>query len=141
MDDRRTLYSNIFFEGDQGPRRLSRYLILMGFATTIAAFGVMADSTAVVIGAMLIAPLMTPLMGMSLSMAMGWPRRVMMSALVALAGITLAVGLSIVFGWMIGFEISTTVNSQVASRIQPSLVDLAIAVAAGGAGSIRPVPT
>ena len=133
--DRKELYTNIFFEGREGSRRLSRYLILMGFATTIAAFGVMADSTAVVIGAMLIAPLMTPLMGMSLSMAMGWPRRVAMSALVALAGISLAIGLSIIFGWMIGFDISTTVNSQVASRIQPSLVDLAIAIAAGGAGA------
>jgi uncharacterized membrane protein HdeD (DUF308 family) len=72
-DDRRQLYDKLFYEGDIGPRRLSRFFTLMGFATGIAAFGIIGDSTAVVIGAMLVAPLMTPLMGTSLAMVMGWP--------------------------------------------------------------------
>ncbi|MFT4655910.1 MAG: putative membrane protein [Ilumatobacter sp.] len=50
-------------------------MIRFGILMTFAAAGVIADSTAVVIGAMLIAPLMTPLMGMALSLAMGWPNR------------------------------------------------------------------
>jgi uncharacterized hydrophobic protein (TIGR00271 family) len=107
----------------------------MGFATAIAAFGIIGDSTAVVIGAMLVAPLMTPLMGTSLAMVMGWPRRAAMSGLVALGGILFAIGLSVLFGWIYGPEISTVANSQVASRIGPTIVDLAIAIAAGGAGA------
>lgn len=134
-DDRTQLYEKLFYEGDAGPRRLSRFFTLMGFATAIAAWGIVADSTAVVIGAMLVAPLMTPLMGTSLSIAMGWPRRALMSAAVALMGVLFAVGLSIVFGWIYGPDISTVVNTQVASRIGPTLVDLLIAVAAGGAGA------
>lgn len=134
-DDRLQLYGKLFYEGDEGPRRLSRFFTLMGFATAIAAFGIIGDSTAVVIGAMLVAPLMTPLMGTSLAMVMGWPRRASMSGLVALGGILLAIGLSVLFGWMYGPEISTVTNSQVASRIAPTIVDLAIAMAAGGAGA------
>ncbi len=134
-DDRSQLYEKLFFEGEESPRRLSRFFALMGFATAIATFGVISDSTAVVIGAMLVAPLMTPLMGTSLGMTMGWPRRAFMSGGVALAGIVFAVGLGILFGWMYGPEVSTITNSQVASRIGPTLVDLMIAVAAGGAGA------
>ena len=134
-DDRIQLYDKVFFEGEAGPRRLSRFFTLMGFATAIAAYGIIADSTAVVIGAMLVAPLMTPLMGTSLALVMGWPRRVFYTGLVALAGIGFAIGLSIVFGWTGTLEISAVTNSQVASRISPTIVDLAIAIAAGGAGA------
>jgi uncharacterized membrane protein len=61
----------LLYEGDTAQTRMIRFGILM----TFAAAGVIADSTAVVIGAMLIAPLMTPLMGLALSLAMGWPNR------------------------------------------------------------------
>lgn len=134
-DDRLELYQKIFYEGREASRRLSRFFVLMGFATAIAAWGIIADSTAVVIGAMLIAPLMTPLMGTSLAMVMGWPKRAGISFLVALGGVLLAIGLSIVFGWLYPVEISPELNSQVASRVGPTLVDWAIAVFAGGAGA------
>jgi len=135
VDDRNQLYEKIFYEGEAGPRRLSRFFTLMGFATAIAAWGIVADSTAVVIGAMLVAPLMTPLMGTSLSMVMGWPRRALMSLGVAVGGILFAIGLSVIFGWIYGPDISTVANTQVASRIGPTLIDLMIAIAAGGAGA------
>ena len=134
-DDRLELYQKIFYEGDEATRRLSRFFVLMGFATAIAAWGIIADSTAVVIGAMLVAPLMTPLMGTSLAMIMGWPKRAGISFLVALGGVLLTIGLSIVFGWLYPVEISPELNSQVASRVGPTLVDWAIAVFAGGAGA------
>jgi uncharacterized hydrophobic protein (TIGR00271 family) len=133
--DRLALYQKIFFEGDTAGLRLSRFFVLMGFAAAIATWGIIADSTAVVIGAMLIAPLMTPLMGTSLAMIMGWPKRAAFSALVALGGVLLAIGLSIVFGWLFPVEISAELNSQVASRVGPTLIDWAIAVFAGGAGA------
>ncbi len=102
VEDRQQLYSKIFYEGSEGPRRLSRFFALMSFASAIAFFGIVADSTAVVIGAMLVAPLMVPLMGTSLAMVMGWPRRVTITGLVALSGIALVIGLSILFGWALG---------------------------------------
>jgi len=134
-DDRSQLYEKLFYEGGLATRRLSRFFLLMGFATTIAAFGVISDSTAVVIGAMLVAPLMTPLMGTSLSLAMGWPKRSTMSAAVALGGVLLAIGLSVIYSALLPFDVDPVTNSQVASRIAPTMVDLFIAVAAGGAGA------
>ena len=58
-----------------------------------------------------------------------------MSIGVAVAGIGFAVALGVIFGWVYGPEISSVTNTQVASRIAPTLVDLIIAVAAGGAGA------
>ncbi len=134
-DDRLQLYQKIFYEGIEAPRRLSRFFVLMGFATAIATWGIIADSTAVVIGAMLVAPLMTPLMGTSLAMIMGWPKRAGISFTVALGGVLLAIGLAVIFGWVYSLEISPELNTQVSSRVGPTLVDLAIAVFAGGAGA------
>jgi uncharacterized hydrophobic protein (TIGR00271 family) len=134
-DDRSQLYAKLFYEGGLATRRLSRFFLLMGFATTIAAFGIVSDSTAVVIGAMLVAPLMTPLMGTSLSLVMGWPKRATMSGGVALGGVALAIGLSAVYGAMLPWEIDPVANSQIASRVAPTMIDLVIAIAAGGAGA------
>ena len=49
----------VFFEGPERKRRLSRYWLLLGLSAVIATAGVVSDSTATVIGAMIIAPLMT----------------------------------------------------------------------------------
>lgn len=54
------LYDKILFDGPDSQRRFVRFFVLMGFAAAIGALGVISDSTAVVIGAMLVAPLMTP---------------------------------------------------------------------------------
>lgn len=134
-DDRTQLYGKLFYEGRLAARRMSRFFLLMGFATVIAAFGIISDSTAVVIGAMLVAPLMTPLMGTSLSLVMGWPRRASMSAGVALGGVILAVVLSAIAGGILSWELDPATNSQIASRITPNLIDMIIAIAAGGAGA------
>ena len=47
------------------------FMVLMGLSTAIASFGLIQDSAAVVIGAMLVAPLMSPLLGAGLSLVQG----------------------------------------------------------------------
>ena len=56
----------LFFEGQERNRRLSRYWLLLLLAGVIASAGVVSDSTATVIGAMIVAPLMTPILGIVL---------------------------------------------------------------------------
>jgi hypothetical protein len=51
----------LFIEGLQTARRLTNFFALLLFATIIATYGVLSNSTATVIGAMLVAPLMEPL--------------------------------------------------------------------------------
>ncbi len=124
-----------YFEGDEAPGRFLRFSILMTFAAGIATMGVITDSTAVVIGAMLIAPLITPMMGMGLSLAMGWPRRLGHSALTTLLGIVIAIGSGAAITIVTGVTLDLTTNTQVVSRSSPTVADLIIAVIAGGAGA------
>jgi len=79
--------------------------------------------------------LMTPLMGMGLSLAMGWPNRLARSSLVALAGIAIAIGVGFVIGLADFTAVDTLTNSQIVSRSNPTIIDLVIAVAAGAAGA------
>ncbi len=107
----------------------------MVFASIIASMGVVADSTAVVVGAMLIAPLMTPLMAMALSLTMGWPNRLGRSSLIALTGIALAIGIGFVIGLADFTIVDTMTNTQIVSRSNPTTIDLVTACAAGAAGA------
>ncbi|MEE9416607.1 MAG: DUF389 domain-containing protein [Acidimicrobiales bacterium] len=135
VDHRQALYDKILYEGSLTAHRIIRFFTLMGFASVIAAMGVVTDSTAVVIGAMLIAPLMTPLMGMAISLVMGWPNRLKRSALVASAGIGFAISIGALIGLSVPAVIDTTTNSQILSRSSPTILDLIIALAAGAAGA------
>ena len=134
-DDRQSLYGRILYEGPDAAPRVGRFFTLMGFASVIASGGIIADSTAVVIGAMLIAPLMTPLMGMAISLVMGWPKRLGWSSLVAAGGILTAIAIGLVIGLASPTSFDTTTNSQILSRISPTTLDLVVAVAAGAAGA------
>ena len=133
--DRQQLYGQLLYEGDTSQTRIVRFSMLMIFASIIASMGVVSDSTAVVVGAMLIAPLMTPLMAMALSLVMGWPNRLGRSAFVAMIGILIAVGIGLVIGLAEFTVIDTMTNYQIVSRSTPTAVDLVIAVAAGAAGA------
>lgn len=133
--DRRELYGKLLYEGPLFRRRLSRFVILMSFASVIASMGVITDSTAVVIGAMLIAPLMTPLMATSMSLIMGWPRRLQSSALIALLGIGIAISIGFLLGYLVPTVIDTDSNTQILARSSPTMLDLITALAAGAAGA------
>jgi uncharacterized hydrophobic protein (TIGR00271 family) len=134
-EDRGVLYDQVYFEGVGAPRKLAGFVLLMVFASIISAMGVLTDSTAVVIGAMLIAPLINPMMGMGLALTMGWPNRLSRSALIVLLGVTIAVGAGWVFAGTVDLVIDVGTNSQIVSRSSPTVGDLIIAVAAGAAGA------
>ena len=133
-EDREAVVDKVIFEGDAAKGRISRFIVLMAFSTAIATFGINADSTAVVIGAMLIAPLMTPIMATSASLLMGWPVRATRSMILVASGVAIAVGGSwILSRYLPVLEVTT--NSQILSRVSPTTVDLMIAFAAGAAGA------
>ncbi len=134
-DARQELYDKILFDGPDQARRVTRFFTLMTFASIIAAIGVVTDSTAVVIGAMLIAPLMTPLMAIAISLVMGWPNRLGMAVLIATAGILLAIGIGVVLGLVVPVAISPSTNTQIVARSTPTPVDLITALTAGAAGA------
>ncbi|MFK7918585.1 MAG: DUF389 domain-containing protein [Ilumatobacter sp.] len=135
LEDRTALYDKILFDGPLSGNRIIRFFTLMVFASVIASMGIISDSTAVVIGAMLIAPLMTPLMGMAISLVMGWPRRLARSSLLAFGGIATTISIGALLGLTVPAVIDVATNTQIVSRATPTVLDLIIAVAAGAAGA------
>ncbi len=135
VDDRQALYAKVLYDGPNTTKRIIRFFTLMSFAAVIASMGVITDSTAVVIGAMLIAPLMTPLMGMAMSLVMGWPRRLSRSALIAVGGIALAIAIGVLLGLIAPTVIDVDTNTQILARSSPTILDLITAIGAGAAGA------
>lgn len=133
LEARQDLYGKILYEGPATRLRVIRFFALMGLASVIASMGVITDSTAVVIGAMLVAPLMTPLMGMAISLVMGWPNRLLRATAIAVSGIVFAIGIGVLLGLFLGADTAT--NTQIIARINPTTFDLVTAIAAGGAGA------
>ena len=66
-----TFESRLFFEGERKNKQIVNFIVLLALATVIATYGVVTDSTASVIGAMIIAPLMTPIMASAAAVILG----------------------------------------------------------------------
>ncbi len=132
--ERRDVIDRLFPHGVPRKQFFTRFASLMMLSTAIAVFGILADSTAVVIGAMLVAPLMFPVLGGAAAIIMGWPRRIVGRALLVTAGSVLAVLLAA----MISFVVPGTPDplpAELMARTSPNLLDLGIALAAGAAGA------
>lgn len=125
----------LFYEGLRRRPYLERFGVLLLLATVIATVGVIGDSTATVIGAMIIAPLMTPIMATAAALVMGHMARAIQSSLLVIAGIIGVVTVSWLLGSLMGDQVFLTSNSQITSRISPRLIDLLAALAAGAAGA------
>jgi uncharacterized hydrophobic protein (TIGR00271 family) len=114
--------------------RLDRkYLILIALASAIATLGLLQSSTAVVIGAMLVSPLMGPIMGIGFGLA------TIESGLIRRSLVTLAAGMAVaILVAMLIILISPIqdVTPELRARTQPNLMDLGIAVVGGIAGAI-----
>ncbi len=114
------------------------YVVLTHTSCLIATFGLISNSAAVIIGAMLVAPLMLPLRGLAFS-ALEGDLSLFRKALLAIMGGTL---ISIVLSSLIGLIAGIPeFQSEILNRTQPNLIDLGIAVAAGlisGFAKLRP---
>ena len=107
------------------------FLIMLTLAGLIAIAGVLADSTATVIGAMIIAPLGTPILGIALGIVTGHLGLVIRSILWVLLGLAIVVVLGLLFSSFVATPESLETNSQVVGRTSPSLMDLVAALATG----------
>jgi uncharacterized hydrophobic protein (TIGR00271 family) len=114
------------------------FFLMVFLSGSIATFGLITNSVAVIIGAMLIAPLMSPILALSLSSVAGEPR-IYRRALVALIeGALLAIALSAMLTWItviLPFGFLTELPSEVVSRTHPTIYDLGIALAGGAAAA------
>lgn len=109
----------------------SKYLLMIVMATAIATLGLLQSSAPVVIGAMLVSPLLGPIMGIGFGVA------VLDSGLIKRSLITLAVGTLlaiVVAALIIWISPIKDVTPEIRARTQPTLIDLGVAVVGGIAG-------
>ena len=109
------------------------YWLAIVFSAAIATLGLVLNSPAVIIGAMLISPLMGPIMATGLGLAAGDLSLLLKALYNLIASITLAVLLSAAIVWLLPFHAAT---SEILSRINPTLLDLGVALFSGLAGSV-----
>ena len=109
-----------------------RFYLLLSTSALIASFGLIANSTAVIIGAMLVSPLMTPIIGTSLGLVVGDTKLFANSLRSVVIGTVLAIFFSALLGFL---PLALEVTPEMLSRVRPTLLDLFVAVLAGFAGS------
>ena len=134
--DLAVMRDSVFFDGPQRARQTSRFWVLLVLAAALAAAGVVADSTATVIGAMIVAPLMTPIQGTMLAIALGDRANLRRSLGLVLAGAAAAVAVGFLVGLTVVNDVTAATNTQVAGRVDPRLIDLLAALATGVVGSV-----
>jgi uncharacterized hydrophobic protein (TIGR00271 family) len=127
----------VFFLYPDRNQRLSRFWLLITLAAIIATSGLAGDSVATVIGAMIVAPLMTPILGTMLAIVIGDGRNFVVSLTLVLTGGAMAVFIGYVIGLCVHEDTILAVNNaQVAARTEPKLTDLLGALATGAVASV-----
>ncbi len=132
--ERRRVIDSLFHEGPRTRAFIARFASLMSLSVAIATLAIIADSTAVVIGAMLIAPLMGPVLGVAAGIVMGWPIRIARQSALVIIGSLVAVGLAAAISFVVPGA-TRPLPAEFLARTSPNLLDLGIALAAGAAGA------
>lgn len=107
------------------------YFVMTLVSTLIAASGLVSNSAAVIIGAMLVAPLMSPIFGIAMALLRGDTQLLATSLRSECYGALFAIFLGFLFGLL---PLSLELTSEMLSRTRPSIIDLLVAVLAGLAG-------
>ncbi|NOC83667.1 DUF389 domain-containing protein [Ruegeria sp. HKCCD6228] len=130
-----TTRSILLFEGADKAAYWRRFAMLLTLSVVIATMGLLRNSGAVVIAAMLVAPLMTPILGVAAAMVMGWLKRAVTLALT----VCLAAIVCVMMAWFLVYVADVPrgilIPDQVLARTDPGTEDLIVALAAGVAGA------
>jgi len=110
----------------------SSYLVLMLLSTLLALTGLYANSAPVIIGAMILAPLMAPIVSLAMGLARTEVQLIRSSLRTLVFGIAAGLVCAISFAWLMPIDNFT---AEMQSRISPTLLDLAVAVVSGIAGA------
>ncbi len=125
----------LYIDGPVRGRMQSKFWILLLLSAVIATAGVVADSTATVIGAMIVAPLMTPILGTALAVVLADRRHVLRSVGLVIGGALVVIAIGFLIGLIDAPLDAFAANGQVAGRISPKLIDLLAALATGTVGA------
>ncbi|HEY60070.1 MAG TPA: DUF389 domain-containing protein [Anaerolineae bacterium] len=112
----------------------SDHFILIVLSCILATFGLITNSVAVIIGAMLVAPLLSPILGFSMALLTVHPIMFRRSFFYIIRGAAISIALSAGIAWLVyrlPLGLPVEMPAEVLARSHPSLFDLGIALAGG----------
>jgi uncharacterized hydrophobic protein (TIGR00341 family) len=122
------------YVGVSDTARLTRvYLVAVALSVIVASIGLVKDNVAVIIGAMVIAPLLGPNMALSLATTLADARLAKLSAKTLSVGIIFSTAFALALGYALQVDPTTT---EIVSRTNVGLGDVALALASGSAGAL-----
>ncbi|MBU2537906.1 MAG: TIGR00341 family protein [Proteobacteria bacterium] len=129
----KTTREELYEEVEKGARLGSNFLLLVALSTVVASIGMIKDNVAVVIGAMVIAPLLGPNIALALSTALGDSKLLWTAAKSNIAGLGLAIVIAICEGyfWPVSFE-----SHELLARTDVGLDSIVLALASGAAAAL-----
>ena len=133
QDERDAVIDDLFIDASARAAYLWRFFVLLILSTLIATLGLVADSVAVIIGAMLLAPLMTPILAVAAALVIADARELLTSVAILVTGVLAAIATAAGATW-VGLNDLTIVSelpAEIIGRTEPSLLDLGVAIAAG----------
>jgi uncharacterized hydrophobic protein (TIGR00271 family) len=132
--ERREVLEDLFVFGKDNQRPfLYRMAVLLVISTVIATCGLLSNSAAVVIGAMLVAPMMRPVMAAAAAITLAWPKRFTGSLVLVVCMAIFAIAISMTMT-ALGPKM-VFIPTEVLARTRPTFFDLVIALAAGSGGA------
>jgi len=127
-----TDFKELFVSLRESAKLSSVFLVLMVLSTLLATTGLFQNSSPVIIGAMILAPLMAPIVSLSMGAVRDESELISNSVKTLLYGI----GTALLFSMMLTYLIPlTTLTDEMRSRLNPNLLDLMVAVISGIAGA------
>ncbi len=128
------IYREELYEDIKSIASGSRTFYLMVFlASCVAAIGLLRGNVAIIIGAMVLAPLLGPNMGMAFAATLGDPKLAKKSLLTNISGSGFALLIAVFIGWFATVELN---HPEIVSRLQVSYSDIVLASASGAAGAL-----
>ncbi len=125
-------FKELFLNLKQSATASGNYLLLMVLSVLLASLGLFLNSPSVVIGAMVLAPLMSPIIALSMGLLRSDADLSRQAFATLLTGVGLALSLSALMAWSMPFH---EVTDEIAGRLHPSMLDLMVAILSGVAGA------
>ena len=113
------------------------FFVLISLASSLAVLGLALDNAAIVIGAMVVAPIITPIFGFSLGLIVARAKRVTVSLTTLLLGTLLSIVVTTITGLVVMFveETGITVTDEILARAEPDLLFFLVAFVSGLIGA------
>lgn len=112
----------------EGASPNSEFYLLLVLSTVITTLGVILNSAPIVIGGMLVAPIISPILSMAMAVVMADFKVLFQSAKVLLASISLVAIIALIISFL---SVNIEANAEILSRAEPSIAYFVVAVAAG----------